>query len=81
VVPDAALRWTTVEIVLCPVSGKQPDGSIVHVDGEIDSQDPLNIAENSSNARVNIEVLRRSVELTLRRHEWIGAGLNRCCDV
>lgn len=82
-ISNAALRGAAVKIVLHAKAREELDRAVVHVDREVDLQYALNISQDGSDRRIEIEKVRGSVELPLSRYERIGTTdpLTRLADL
>ena len=66
-VADAPLGRPAADVVLHPVAGEELDGVVVHVDGEVDHQLPLDLAQQVASVLGEPEHIGGQVELMLRR--------------
>ena len=65
VIADAALPGPAADVVLHAVAGEDLHAAVVHGDGEVDGELTLRDAEHPTHAVVEIELVRRMVELGL----------------
>ena len=66
VVADAALGRPATEVVLDAVAGEDLDGSVVHVDREMDGQLAAGLAQDAAHALVHPQAVGGEIELSLR---------------
>ena len=71
VVADAALGRPTAEVVLNAETGEYTHASVIHLDREVDVQLAPGLTQYLAQARIEVELVRRNVELLLRDVPWI----------
>jgi len=65
VIADAALGRATTEVVLDAVAGEDADRPVVHLDREGHGECPARLAQDLADARVQLQMFGREVELLL----------------
>jgi hypothetical protein len=65
-----------MHVVLDAISGEETYRAVVHVHREVHSEDALNLTQDRSNPRIEIQKISGSIELLLRGRELIRAFLN-----